>query len=400
MSAAPQVYPHSGEEIGPFRITHVLGGDAAGAVYGATPSRPGGSVHADVALRVVPPHLSGDRGFRVRFAREARAMVTLESGNLARVYTFGEDRGRLYLASQLTRDADLGTALRTRGAPPLGVALDLVCDMAAGLADLHLAGLVHRDIQPANVLLRERPDGVTAYLAGLGSSPAAEPGPLDAAWDVRTLGWLLWTTLTGLAPYAGPVRQLAGDSPQVLHVNHVLRTALAAHPALAYPSAAALRDDLRLAGSLPGPSWLVATPLARRRRGRAAAVVAAVVAALALGVGGAVWAGAAMRGDQAAAQPAAGEPARVAWSDADERRAVASIAAAFDGQLLVGPARATCIAERWVASVGVGALVEARFLDERMVFYDRDLATVDPEVKTALGEATSECLVSRTNQRP
>ncbi len=350
-----------------------------------------GELDRDVALKVISPYLADNRDFRVRFAREARAMTALESGNVVHVYTFGEDRGRLYIASQLIPDGDLDSVLRAQGGAPLGLALDLMAQVAAGLADAHLAGLVHRDIKPANVLLRQRPDGFDAYLGGFGAPPAGTA--LGAASDISTMGWLLWTTATGWPPYAGALPQLAGDSPQVQNVNRILRTALAADPKARYPSAAALRDDLRFAVTLPGPSWLVAAPapLSRRRRGAALGLGAGLVAALVLGAGGAVWAGVAMRNHQPV------EAARVSLTEprpsaADERRAVSNIANAFGTQLFVGPAKAQCIAESWVDAVGIDSLAAAGFLDDDMFFYDQDLETVDPELEAALGDATAECL--------
>jgi hypothetical protein len=391
VSAAPDVDPRVGEVVGPFRITRPLGAGRTGPVYVARHDL----LDRDVALTLISSPFASDRDFRVRFARTARTMATLDSENVVPVHTFGEHRGRLYLATELMPDGDLATALRTRGAPPLGVALDLVGQVAAGLAAAHLAGLVHLAISPAEVLLRESAGRVTACLAGLGTSVAAERHPLDVAWDIHTVGWLLWTTATGLPPYAGELPQLAGDSPQVQHVNRVLRTALAADPVRRYPSAAALRDDLRLAASLPGPAWQVATPVVRRRRGLAA-LVAGVAAALLLGSGGAVAAGAAMREEQPSASSLTGPTSvgETAWSDADERRAVDNIADAFGGQLFVGPSRAGCIAERWVGTVGVGLLVQERLLNDDMSFYDRDLGTADPRLGRALDDATAECMGS------
>lgn len=373
--------PAPGAEVGPFRIARPLGAGSSGQLYVARHGR----LDHDVALEVIGSPLATDRDFRVRFARTARAMASLESEHVVPVQTFGEDRGCLYLASRLIPDGDLDSLLRTRGAPPLGTAIDLVAQVAAGLADAHRAGLVHGDPRPAQVLLREQPEGLTAYLGGFGAAPA------HPAYDVRAMGWVLWATLTGGQPYAGPTPQLGGRSPQELHVNRILQTALTDDPARGYPSAGALRDDLRHALTLPGPSWLVAMPAPRRRRlGRGVALVGGLGVALVLGAGGAVWAGTALRDDrpQVATAPAAPSAATAQ----DERRAVANIAGAFGGQLFVGPAAATCIAGAWVAAVGLGPLADAGFLDDDMSFYVQDLDTVDPLFGDALDAATAECV--------
>ena len=160
-------------------------------------------------------------------------------------------------------------------------------------------------------------------------------------------------------------------------------------------------------------------------------VVVGLVGALIIGGGGAVWAGVTMRdrgqdtaardadltsssvaprtsaeppsgaGAGAGAGPSSGSATTsdppsagsTSLSATDERTAVANIADAFSAQLFVGPDRATCIAERWVESVGLDSLVSAGFLDDEMTFYDQDLSSVDPQLKTALGAATTACLV-------
>ena len=460
MNAVPQVYPRAGEEIGPFRITRRLGGGGMGVVYAATQQGLG----REVALQVISPHLADDRDFRVRFAREARAMAALDSAHVVHVYTFGEDDGRLYIASQLIPDGDLDTVLRTRGAPPLGLALELMAQVASGLADAHGAGLVHRDIKPANVLLRERADGHVAYLGDFGIARNEDADPTSTshtvgtpsymapelhlgagagvASDIYSLGCLLWATRSGAPPYGGtsdfqivtahldrPVPQLEGSSPQVQQVNAILRTAMAKQPEDRYPSATAMRDHLRYALAQPGPAASVATPApprpVRRRGAGVLPVAVGLVGALLIGGGGAVWAGVTMRdrGQDAAARNADATPSADAPgpslepapgadpapstssvpsgsgaagsappSAADQRTAVANIADAFSAQLFVGPDRATCIAERWVGSVGLDALVSAGFLDAELTFYDQDLSTVDPRLKTALGAATTACL--------
>ncbi len=425
MSAALQVYPHAGEEIGPFRITRRLGGGGMGVVYAAKQ----GGLDRDVALKVISPHLADNRDFRVRFAREARAMAALDSGNVVHVYTFGEDRGRLYIASQLIPDGDLDSMLHERGAPPLGLALELMAQVTGGLADAHVAGVVHRDIKPANVLLRERPDGFTAYLGdfGIAGTADAAPGtsshavgtslymapelhlgaPAGVSSDIYAMGCLLWATLSGWPPYAGttdfqivsahfdsPVPRIMGDSPQTQCVNRILEIAMAKDPSQRHPTAIALRDDLRYALSLPGPSAYVAMPAPpqppRRRRGRAGTLVAALAAALVVGIGGAVSAGIAMRDNDSAGAARASLPPQT--SSSDQRRAVANIAHAFESQLFVGPTRARCIAEGWIDEVGLDSLVDVGFLDEQMNFYDQDLDTVDTRIGDALTAATSECM--------
>ena len=284
-------FPEPGEELGAFRLGRRLGVGGMGVVYEALDTQ----LQRRVALKIIAPHLAHDEAFRARFVREARAQTSLDSTHVVQVYSFGEADGRLYIASQLIPDGDLGQMLTDHGLPPVRVALHLLAQVADGLVDAHAAGLVHRDIKPANVLLRHRDHALSAYLADFGIArqvgalvePPTSGGALTRAGamvgtptymapelhtggeagplcDVYSLGCLLWATLTGAAPYAGgtdyqvvsghvsgSVPQLEPTGPLALQVNRVLALALAKDPERRYPSAQALRDDLRRVVRLP-----------------------------------------------------------------------------------------------------------------------------------------------------
>ncbi|SDC35635.1 serine/threonine-protein kinase [Nocardioides lianchengensis] len=277
--------PAPGDSLGPYQVGRRLGGGGMGVVFEALDTQ----LQRQVALKVISPHLADDPAFRERFVREARGQASLDSPHVVSVHAFGEQDGRLYIASQLVPDGDLRALLEQYGAPPLDVALDLIGQVASGLADAHEAGLAHRDIKPANVLLRRRGSDWHAYLADFGiarqvgveqqltntavgtpsyMAPELHTGSAPGlASDVYSLGCVLWATLTGAAPYAGttdfqvvsahledPIPQLPPGGPREAEVNRVLRTALAKNPADRYPTAAAMRDDLRRVRAMPaGP---------------------------------------------------------------------------------------------------------------------------------------------------
>ncbi|MFC4784588.1 serine/threonine-protein kinase [Nocardioides sp. MAHUQ-72] len=291
-------YPAPGEMMGSYRIGRRLGGGGMGVVFEALDT----VLDRQVALKVISPHLADDPGFRARFTREAQAQASLDSPHVVHVYAHGEADGRLYIATQLVPDGDLGLMIQAHGAPPLRTAVDLIGQVAAGLADAHAAGLVHRDIKPANVLVRRREAGVAAYLGDFGIARQVDGeqtlhttgtigtptymapelhtgGTAGVASDVYSLGCLLWATVSGTAPYSGtsdfqvvtahleqPVPQLEGTSALVAEVNRILRTAMAKRPEERYASAGAMRNDLRRAIALsdqPGTSPLSAAPPGR-----------------------------------------------------------------------------------------------------------------------------------------
>ena len=387
-----------------------------------------------VALKVIAPELAEDAEFRARFTREAQAQALLDSRHVVQVYAHGEDEGRLWIATQLVPDGDLRSMLSSYGAPSVPVAIDLIEQVADGLADAHAAGLVHRDIKPANVLLRRRADGgLTAYLADFGIARRVEGeatrtshatvgtpsymapelhtgGEPGVASDVYSLGCLLWATLTGRAPYVGTsdfeivtahreqaIPQLPDDSPLAASLNEVLRSTLAKNPADRPASAAAVRDWLR---SLRGPVAPTGSP--PRRPGRVLAVVlVAVLVVAAVGVVYAVTSGdddpdaspdppgsTSSAAESPTPTPTDSSPAAPAGSDME--KAVASMAAAFAGQLGITPDQAQCVARSTIEAVGLQHLVDIGLFDEAMTFHDLDLGPY-PEVKNALTSASLTC---------
>ncbi|GAB3857010.1 hypothetical protein GCM10028801_14960 [Nocardioides maradonensis] len=249
-----------GDRLGPYRVVRRLGAGGMGTVHEAVEEVLGRSV----AVKVIAPALAGDPAFRARFTAEARAMAALDSPHVVQVHAYGEIDGVLYLATQLVPDGDLAGLVRDHGPLPRRVALDVVAQVAEGLAEAHRVGLLHRDIKAANVLLRDRGEGWTAYLADFGlarpaggpgdgaGTPAylapevAEGGPSTVASDVYAMGCLLRLALTG-RPDGTP---RAGRG-----VDSILERALAVDPAARYADVLALRDDLRAAAIRRPRRW-------------------------------------------------------------------------------------------------------------------------------------------------
>lgn len=405
-------YPAAGEEIGPFRVVRRIGAGGMGVVFEAVDQR----LDRRVALKVIPPHLAGDAGVRLRLTTEARALAALDSPHVVRVLAHGEAAGHLYLATQLITGGDLAHLIEEVGAPPLRVALDLVGQVAAGLADAHAAGLLHRDLKPANVLVRRRGRALAAYLGDFGVACHArdvpspgESGPVGtAAWmapelwsgapagvasDVYSLGCLLWATLTGRPPYAGatedrlaaahrehPVPQLVGDSLMAREANRILRRSMAKDPSDRHRTAAELRDDLRQAATLVEPAADDGAAASPTRR---LATVAAVV--VALGAGSVALAG----GRDAPPDRASGPAAR------DRTAAVTSLAGALAERGVLSRAEADCTARRWIGRAGLRRMVAAGFFDADLEFVDRDRSALTPRIDRAATAAARGCALRR-----
>jgi tetratricopeptide (TPR) repeat protein len=287
--------------VGPYETLEVLGRGGQGLVARARDVRTG----AIVALKVVlDPR---DPTIGPRLEREARALASLEHPNLARLVDSGTHEGRPWLALAFVQGRTL-EAIGCAGRPPPAWSARVVADVAHALARCHAAGLVHRDVKPANIILEDVTERVVLVDFGLvrrdprlaQSQPAltlsgelvgtpaymapeqADPRGHDAVGpptDVHALGATLHFLLTGHPPYRGatlvelfarlleqPPPAPSASAPGVPPpLDDLVRRALAKRPA-ERPTAAALAQALEalLAGA-PGPA-----PPEGRRAGRRA----------------------------------------------------------------------------------------------------------------------------------
>src|SRR5881392_2624218 len=220
-----------GRTIGHYKILKRIGTGGMGEVYLATDVTAG----RKAALKLLPLRFTGDTNRLKRFQQEARAVVGLNHPNILTVYEIGEDHSTHYIASELIEGETLRQRL-LRGRIEVGEAVDVAIQVASALAAAHEAGIVHRDINPGNIMLR--PDGYVKVLdfgiaklaeqevpltvpkdealllveTNLGSilgtvrymSPEQANGaPVDKGTDIWSLGVVLYEMVTGHEPFVG-----------------------------------------------------------------------------------------------------------------------------------------------------------------------------------------------------
>jgi serine/threonine protein kinase len=258
------------------------------------------SLGRTVALKVLAPALTDDAAFRERFIRESRAAAVVDHPHIIPVYGAGEFEGVLYIAMRYVIGGDLRALLQREGPLPPSRAAFLLSPLASALDAGHAAGLVHRDVKPANILIDTspgRPDhlylsdfglakghastGLTGTGQFLGTLEYCAPEqiggkPARPQTDQYALGCVAYTMFTGTVPFPRDevtavlwahmsepppsVTALRPDLPPA--VDAVLARAMAKDPDERYPSCTEFAEAVRAAlgvGAYATPSSVYTT---------------------------------------------------------------------------------------------------------------------------------------------
>ena len=276
-----------GTRLGPYEILATLGSGGMGEVYRARDTR----LDRTVAIKVLPADVADDAELRARFEREARAIAALEHPHICAIYDVGEADQVRYLVMQCLEGESLATRLK-RGSLPLDQLVKYAAQIADALDKAHRAGITHRDVKPANIMLTKAGamlvdfglaklrgpaapmsmSGMTALATTtintangtiLGTVPYMAPEQVegreaDARSDIWALGTVIYEMASGTRPFAGetpasvigailkdepvPLSTLQPLSPPSL--DHVVALCLAKDPDERWQSAGDIKREL------------------------------------------------------------------------------------------------------------------------------------------------------------
>lgn len=216
---------------GRYTVIERIAEGGMASVYLATDTR----LDREVALKVLRPHLATDPDFVARFRREARSAARLSHPNIVAVHDQGEDDGAQFLVMEYVPGHNLREILDREGALTPRAAIDIITPVLDGLGVAHKAGLVHRDVKPENVIVREdgtvkiadfglaravssmtatSTTGVLLGTAAYLSPEQVERGIADARSDVYAAGLVLFEMLTGR-------KAMPGDNAIQVAYSHV-----------------------------------------------------------------------------------------------------------------------------------------------------------------------------------
>ena len=264
--------------LGRYEIVKELGRGAMGVVYEAKDPL----IDRTVAIKTI--NLQGlvpdkRKEYEARFYQEARAAGRLSHPNIVTIHDLGESGGMAYIAMELLQGCELQNLLKDGQHLPVEQTLDIVIQVATGLAYAHEHGIIHRDVKPSNIMVKQGNQvkiadfGIARMDSSLlstqtgtvmGSPLYMSPEQIlnhtvDSRSDIFSLGTLLFRMLTGQMPFSGDsahavMYQIVHENPRNSSslnsevpdaLDSIVSRCLSKDPGDRYQDAHQLADDLR-----------------------------------------------------------------------------------------------------------------------------------------------------------
>ncbi len=202
----------------------------------------------DVAVKILRGDLADDEKFVRRFQREAIAASSLSHPNIVEMYDVGEDDGKYYIVMEYVEGKTLKSLIKKRGGLTLPEVIDIMTQLTSAIACAHDSNIIHRDIKPQNVLIKE--DGIvkitdfgiamalnsnelTQTNSVMGSVHYLPPEQANGKGatlksDIYSLGIVMFELLTGQLPFKGDnaveiaIKQMKNQIPSVCNINSLI----------------------------------------------------------------------------------------------------------------------------------------------------------------------------------
>jgi len=241
-----------------YQVTSLIATGGMGAVYKAIQL----SLERFVAIKLLPAEFGADISFHDQFRAEARSMARLNHANLIGIYDFGEAKGMPYIVMEFVAGKSLYYSSYGK-AIDQSTAVELIIGICRGLAHAHEAGIVHRDVKPANILLdanaqpkigdfglasaadSDEEDGLVYGTPGYAAPEVlSNPKAIGVPSDLYAVGVILYELLTGQMPEEPPSPPSSvADCDKRL--DPIFKKATRRNPALRYQSANTMADELK-----------------------------------------------------------------------------------------------------------------------------------------------------------
>ena len=202
----------------------------------------------NVAVKILRGDLADDEKFVRRFQREAIAASSLSHPNIVEMYDVGEDNGKYYIVMEYVEGKTLKSLIKKRGGLTLPEVIDIMMQLTSAIACAHDSNIIHRDIKPQNVLIKE--DGLvkitdfgiamalnsnelTQTNSVMGSVHYLPPEQANGKGatvksDIYSLGIVMFELLTGQLPFKGDnaveiaIKQMKNQIPSVCNINSLI----------------------------------------------------------------------------------------------------------------------------------------------------------------------------------